>query len=336
MAQRCDWFSRLYIQQVAVTLLAMDLRVLTEPQQGATYAQQLAVAQLAEECGFTGYFCTDHLQREGAADGLPGPADAWVTLAGLARETSRLRLGTLMTCSTFRNPGHLAIMVAQLDEMTRGRVELGLGAGSFAGEHHALGIPLASAKERFERLEEQLALIIGLWTARPGEPYSFHGQHYAVRDYPALVRPVQSPHPPILVGGQGPKRTPALAAKFADEYNTDGVSPEKCAEAYARVGSACEKVGRDPTEITLSAVVTLCCGTSPAEIARRKDTIAAKSGGDFTGHLENAAIGTPAQVTDRLRAFQEAGASRVYLQLFDLTDLDHLRLVAEEVLPQLP
>ncbi|MEO3803158.1 LLM class F420-dependent oxidoreductase [Nonomuraea sp. B1E8] len=313
----------------------MELRILTEPQQGATYAQQSAVAQLAEECGFTGYFCTDHLQREGDADGLPGPADAWTTLSGLARETSRLRLGTLMTCSTFRNPGHLAIIVAQVDQMSRGRVELGLGAGSFAGEHHALGIPLAPARERFERLEEQLALITGLWTARPGEPYSFEGQHHSVRDYPALVRPVQSPHPPIVVGGQGPKRTPALAAKFADEYNTDGVSPAKSAEAYDRVRAACENVGRDPSEITFSAVVTLCCGTRAAEIEQRRDLISAKSGGDFADHLENAAIGSPDQVADRLREFKKAGASRVYLQLFDLTDLDHLRLVAEEVLPQL-
>jgi F420-dependent oxidoreductase-like protein len=314
----------------------MELRVLSEPQQGATYDQQLAVAQLAEQCGFAGYFCTDHLQREGDADGLPGPTDAWVTLAGLARETSRIRLGTLMTCSTFRNPGHLAIMVAQVDAMSRGRVELGLGAGSFAGEHHALGIPLASAKERFERLEEQLALITGLWTASPGEPYSFYGQYYAVHDYPALVRPVQSPHPPVLVGGQGIKRTPALAAKFADEYNTDGVSPAECAKAYNRVSAACEKIGRDPAEIAWSAVVTVCCGTNSAEIAQRKKAIALKSGDDFRGHIDSGATGTPAQVAERLSAFKDAGASRVYLQLFDLTDLDHLRLVAEEVLPQLP
>jgi F420-dependent oxidoreductase-like protein len=313
----------------------MELRVLTEPQQGATFDQQLAVARLVEECSFTGYFCTDHLQREGTADGMPGPSDAWMTLAGLARETSRLRLGTLMTCSTFRNPGHLAIMVAQVDEMSGGRVELGLGAGSFAGEHHALGIPLAPAKERFERLAEQLALITGLWTARTGEPYSFHGQHFTVRDYPALVRPVQSPHPPIVVGGQGPKRTPALAAKFANEYNTDGVSPAECAAAYDRVRVACEKIERDPAEITFSAVVTLCCGSNPAEITRRANIIAAKGGGDFTGHIDNGATGMPAQVAERLRAFQDAGASRVYLQLFDLIDLDHLRLVAEEVPPQL-
>lgn len=244
-------------------------------------------------------------------------------------------MGTLMTCSTFRNPGHLALMVAQVDAMSRGRVELGLGAGSFAGEHHALDIPLASAKERFERLAEQLALIIGLWAAPSEELYSYPGQYYAIHEYPALVRPVQSPHPPIIVGGKGRKRTPALAARFADEYNTDGASLAECTEAFGRVSAACDEIGRDPAEITFSAVVTLCCGTSEAEIAQRKKVIVAKSGGDFDGHIENSATGTPAQVAERLLAFEERGARRAYLQIFDLTDLDHLRLVAEEVLPQL-
>jgi F420-dependent oxidoreductase-like protein len=313
----------------------MELRVFTEPQQGATYDQQLALAQVAEECGFTGYFRADHLQREGSADGLPGPTDAWITLAGLARDTSRLRLGALMTSSTFRNPGHLAIMVAQVDAMSGGRVELGIGAGSFPGEHHALGIRLASFKERFERLEEQFALIAGLWTAPPGELYSFSGKYYQIRDYPALVRPAQSPRPPFLVGGHGLIRTPALAAKFADEYNIDGVTPAQCAEAYARVAAACEKTGRDPAEITSSAAVTLCCGTSQAEIAQRRKSIAARNGGDPAAIIENGAAGTPAQVAERLHAFEEAGASRIYLQLFDLLDTDHLRLVAQEVMPQL-
>lgn len=314
----------------------MELRVLVEPQQGATYEQQLAVAQAAEQCGFTGFFRTDHLQREGWADGLPGPTDVWITLAGLARETSRLRLGTLMTCSTFRNPVHLAMMVAQVDVMSGGRVEFGLGAGSFAGEHYALGIPLPPVSERFDRLEEQYSLITGLWAAPFGELYSFHGRHYDVRDYPALVRPSQSPRPPFLVGGQGRKRTPALAAKFADEYNTDGISPAECAQAYERVTAACEKIGRDPAEITRSAVVTVCCGTDQAEIASRRKVIEAKSGGDFDHHIANGAVGTPSQVAERICAFREAGADRVYLQLLDLLDLDHLRLVAAEVMPLLP
>lgn len=314
----------------------MELRVFAEAQQGATYDQQLALAQVAEHCGFTGFFRADHLQREGSADGLPGATDAWVTLTGLARDTSQLRLGALMTSSTFRNPGHLAIMVAQVDAMSGGRVEFGLGAGSFAGEHYSLGIPLASVKERFDRLEEQLALITGLWTAPFGELYSFNGQYYEIREYPALARPAQSPRPPILIGGHGLHRTPVLAAKFADEYNIDGVSPAQCAAAYARVSAACEKIGRDPGGITFSAAVTLCCGRNSAEIAQRKKALTAKAGSDPSDIIENGAAGTPEQVVERLCGFREAGANRVYLQLFDLTDPDHLRLVAEEVMPHLP
>jgi F420-dependent oxidoreductase-like protein len=314
----------------------MELRVFAEPQQGSSYDQQLVLAQVSEQCGFGGFFRADHLQREGTADGLPGATDAWITLAGLARDTSRLRLGALMTSSTFRNPGHLAIMVAQVDAMSGGRVEFGLGAGSFAGEHYSLGIPLASIKERFDRLEEQFALITGLWTAPFDELYSFHGQYYEIREYPALARPAQSPRPPVLVGGHGLHRTPMLAAKFADEYNIDGVPPVLCAEAYARVSAACEQIGRDPAQITFSAAVTLCCGRNSAEIAQRKKALTAKAGSDPTYIIENGAAGTPEQVVERLCAFKEAGANRVYLQLFDLTDPDHLRLVAEEVMPQLP
>jgi alkanesulfonate monooxygenase SsuD/methylene tetrahydromethanopterin reductase-like flavin-dependent oxidoreductase (luciferase family) len=326
----------------------MELRIFTEPQQGATYDQELGVARTSEQYGLGGYFRTDHLHKGGSVTGLPGPTDVWVTLAGLARETSRIRLGSLMCCSTFRNPGHLAIMVAQVDAMSGGRVEFGLGAASFAGkyeafeagrlDHHALGIPLPPLKERFEGVTEQLALITGLWSAPLGEPYSFHGQHYEVTDYPALVRPVQSPRPPIIIGGHGVKRTPAIAARFADEYNINGATPAQCAEAYARVAEACEVIGRDPAEITWSAAITLCCGADDAEVTRRKNAITAAVTDfkDPTALIEKGATGTPSEVVERLCAFREAGANRVYLQLFDLLDLDQLQLVAEEVLPKLP
>jgi F420-dependent oxidoreductase-like protein len=313
----------------------MELRVLTEPQQGATYDQQLAAAQTAEQAGFAGYFRTDHLQREGRAAGLPGPTDAWVTLAGLARETSRLRLGSLMTCSTFRNPAHLAIMVAQVDSMSGGRVELGLGAGSFAGEHHTLGIPWASLQERFEQLQEQLELIRGLWATPLSELYSFEGRHYKIHDYPAMAKPLQSPHPPILVGGQGRRRSATLAATFADEYNTDGLSAAESAEAYDRVKAACEMIGRDPATITCSAVVALCCGRDSRELARRRAVIEDKCWSDPTEILDKGAVGTPAQIVERLNTFRNAGANRIYLQLFDLLDLDHLRLVADEAMAHL-
>lgn len=314
----------------------MELRILTEPQQGATYDQELAAARAAEQLGFAGYFRTDHLQREGRAAGLPGPTDAWVTLAGLARETSRLRLGTLMTCVTFRNPAHLAIMVAQVDAMSGGRIELGLGAGSFAGEHKALGIPWRpSTNQRLEQLQEQLELITSLWATAYDEPYSFEGRHYEVHDYPALVRPLQSPHPPIVVGGQGRKRSADVAARFADEYNTDGLSAAESAEAYGRVEAACETIGRDPATMTCSAVIALCCGRDSREIAQRRAAIESRCWSDPAEILDNGAAGTPAQVVERLSTFENAGANRVYLQLFDLADIDHLRLVADEVMPEL-
>jgi F420-dependent oxidoreductase-like protein len=315
----------------------IEVCVFAEPQQGATYDQQLAVARVAEECGFGGFFRTDHLQHEGSSDGLPGPTDAWITLAGLAVQTSRIRLGTLMCCSSFRYPGHLAIIVAQVDAMSDGRVELGLGAASYPGEHHALGIPLPDAPERFERLAEQFTLITGLWATPPGELYSFDGRHYQITDYPALVRPVQSPRPPIIVGGHGLRLTPAVAARFADEYNIDGVSPAACAQAYARVRRACEEIGRDPAEITCSAAVTLCCGADSAEIRRRTEAITSAVA-DWKNPAEiirDGVAGRPDEALERLHAFRQAGASRVYLQLFDLSDLDHLRLVAEDVLSKL-
>src|SRR4051794_5420305 len=185
----------------------MDLRIFTEPQAGASYEQQLAVAQAAERLGFDAFFRSDHyLSMRG--DGLPGPTDSWVTLGAIARETSRIRLGTLVTSATFRYPGPLAIAVAQVDEMSGGRVELGLGSGWFEEEHQAYGIPFPSVRERFDRLSEQLAIITGLWTTPTGEMFDYAGENYTIAGSPALPKPVQSPHPPIVIGGTGAKRTP--------------------------------------------------------------------------------------------------------------------------------
>jgi alkanesulfonate monooxygenase SsuD/methylene tetrahydromethanopterin reductase-like flavin-dependent oxidoreductase (luciferase family) len=261
-----------------------------------------------------------------------------VTLAGLARETTRIRLGSLMSCSTFRNPAHLAITVGQLDAMSHGRIEFGLGAGSFHGEHHSLGIPSPSIGERFDGLEEQLELITGLWTAPLGELYSYEGKQYRVQDYPALVRPAQTPHPPIILGGHGLKRTPALAARYANEYNIDGVGPAACTQAYNRVRQACERIDRDPAEITFSAVVTVCCAEDSPRLARRRQVIstAVSDWKDPDQVIADGVSGRPEDVVSQLRAFWHAGAERVYLQLFDLTDLDQLELIAQEVLPHLP
>jgi len=308
----------------------MELRIFTEPQQGADYGRQLAVARAAEELGFGAFFRSDHYLKMGSMTGLPGPTDSWVTLAGLARETSRIRLGTLMSSATFRYPGPLAISVAQVDEMSGGRVELGLGAGWFEAEHAAYGIPFPGVVERFDRLEEQLAIITGLWETPVGKTFSFEGANYPVTDSPALPKPVQRPRPPILVGGGGPRRTPRLAARFADEYNVPFASPEETGAAFGRVRDACTAAGRDPASLVYSAAQTVCCGRTDAEVARR----AAAAGIDVAELGTGGLAGSPAQVVAKLGVFGALGASRMYLQLLDLHDLDHLELIATEVMPQ--
>ena len=301
----------------------MDLRVFTEPQQGATYDDLLRVARCAEDAGFDAFFRSDHYLAMGDGDGRPGPTDAWVTLAGLARETSRVRLGTLVTAGTFRLPGPLAIAVAQVDQMSGGRVELGLGTGWFAEEHTAYGIPFPPLAERFDRLEEQLAIVTGLWAS--AGPFSFEGVHYALRDSPALPKPVQSPLP-VIVGGGGARRTPRLAAEYAAEFNMPFASVEDTARQFGRVRDAAG--GR---ELVLSAAQVLCVGRDEAEIARR----AAVIGREVAELRENGLAGTPAQVVEKAGRYGAAGASRLYLQVLDLADLDHLELVAAEVMPQL-
>ena len=308
----------------------MQLRIFTEPQQGADYGRLLAVARAAEELGFDAFFRSDHYLRIGPGSGLPGPTDSWVTLAGLARETARIRLGTLVSAATFRYPGPLAIAVAQVDEMSAGRVELGLGTGWFEAEHAAYGIPFPGLVERFDRLEEQLAIITGLWETPVGKTFSFEGSYYPLTDSPALPKPAQRPRPPILIGGHGPRRTPRLAARFADEYNVVFVSPEDTAAAFGRVREACAAAGRDPAAVVYSAGQTVCCGRTGAEVARR----AAAIGEDAAALAATGLAGSPAQIVDKLGRFASIGASRMYLQVLDLHDLDHLELIAAEVMPQ--
>jgi F420-dependent oxidoreductase-like protein len=306
----------------------MDLRVFTEPQQGATYDDLLRVAQAAERLGFDAFFRSDHYLAMGA-DGQPGPSDAWTTLGGLARDTERIRLGTLMTSATFRLPGPLAITVANVDAMSGGRVELGIGAGWFEAEHTAYGIPFPSTGERFDRFEEQLAVVTGLWATPAGETFSFDGKHYRLADSPALPKPVQSPRPPVIVGGRGSRRTPALAARYADEFNLPFMDVDEGARQFARVRSACEDAGRDPGELVYSQALTVAVGADDAEVRRRADAI----GHDLDGLASHGLAGTPQQVVDRLGRFAEVGSTRCYLQVMDLTDLDHLELVAAEVMP---
>jgi F420-dependent oxidoreductase-like protein len=308
----------------------VQLRIFTEPQMGATYDDLLAVARRAEETGFDAFFRSDHYLTMGG-DGLPGPTDAWVTLGGLARETSRIRLGTLMTAATFRLPGPLAISVAQVDQMSGGRVELGIGAGWFEAEHSAYGIPFPELGERFDRYEEQVAIVSGLWNTPPGESFDFRGTHYRLTNSPALPKPVQDGGIPIIVGGSGRKRTPRLAARYASEFNVPFASAAENARLFGGVREACEEAGRDPASLVYSSALVLCVGKDEPEVARR----AAAIGREVDELREHGVAGTPAEAVDVLGRYAEAGAQRVYLQVLDLADLDHLDLVATEVAPQL-
>jgi F420-dependent oxidoreductase-like protein len=311
--------------------MPVSLRIFTEPQFGATYDDQLAVAREAEALGYDAFFRSDHYLTMGPGLGEPGPTDAWITLAGLARETERIRLGTLVTAATFRLPGPLAISVAQVDAMSGGRVELGLGSGWFEEEHRAYGIPFPPLGERFAKLEEQLAIITGLWQTPVGERFSFAGTHYTLTDSPALPKPVQSPRPPVIVGGWGRKRTPALAARFADEFNLPFAPLADVRPQIDAAIAACEAAGRDPATMTWSAALVLCCGEDEETFRKR----AAAIGQEPDQLRSTGAAGTVAEVTERLGAYVEAGIERIYLQTLDLADLDHIRLVATEVAPAL-
>ena len=308
---------------------SMDLRIFIEPQQGTSYGAVLGLASTAERLGFNGFFSSDHYLVMGDSDGLPGPLDAWTTLAGLARDTERLRLGTLVTPITFRRPGPLAIAVAQVDDMSGGRIELGLGTGWYDAEHAATGVPFGTVGERFDTLEEQLEILTGWWTTPVGGTFSHDGTHFRITESPALPKPTQRPHPPIIIGGGGPRRTPRLAAKFASEFNLPFSSVDDTAAQYERVRAACADRGRDPDDLVYSAGVVLCCGATEGDLARR----AAAIGRDPAELRENGAAGLPDEVAATIRSYADIGASRVYLQVLDIDDTEHLDLVASEVVP---
>lgn len=307
----------------------MDLRVFTEPQQGATYDDLLRIARTSEDLGFGAFFRSDHYLAMGV-DGSPGPTDALVTLAGLARDTSTIRLGTLVMSATFRLPGPVAIAVAQLDAMSGGRIELGVGAGWFEEEHRAYGIPFPDVRTRFDHLEEYLAVLTGLWETPVGESFEYAGKHVSLHDSPALPKPLQHPGPPLIVGGKGKRRTPALAARYAAEFNVPFDSSAVSADMFTRVRTACEEVGRDPDSLTYSNALVVCCGRTEAEISRRAGAI----GRSVDDLRENDLAGTPAEVVDKLGTYAAVGSQRVYLQVLDISDLDHLALISDAVVPQ--
>jgi F420-dependent oxidoreductase-like protein len=303
-----------------------DMTITSEPQQGATYDDLLAFAQHAERLGFGGFFRSDHyLAMDG--DGLPGPTDAWITLAGLARETSRIRLGTLVSAATFRLPGPLAIAVAQVDQMSGGRVELGIGTGWYLDEHLAYGIPFPSVSERFDRFEEQLAVITGLWATPVGTYFNHQGRHYPITDSPALPKPLQS-SVPIIIGGNGATRTPSLAARFASEFNTPFVGVEEFVSLVKRVKSACFEIERDPSTVLYSAAVIVCVGGSESEFQRRASAVTAVTGMSAEEVRQRCIAGTPSQARAAVERWKAAGAQRLHLLPVDHTDFDHLDIVA--------
>ncbi|GAA1858825.1 LLM class F420-dependent oxidoreductase [Myceligenerans crystallogenes] len=308
--------------------MSLDLRVFTEPQQGASYDDQLAVARAAEELGYSAYFRSDHYLAMGDADGLPGPTDAWTTLAGLARETSTIRLGTLVSSATFRHPGVLAIQVAQVDQMSGGRVEFGLGTGWFAAEHAAYGIPFP--EKRFGLLEEQLEVVTGLWRTPAGETFDYSGRHYTLTRSPALPKPAQA-RIPVIVGGGGPKRTPALAARFADEYNQSFPEIAAIGPRVKVIEQALVAAGRSADSVVQSVALVVAVGRTESEFTRRAAAIGREPG----EVRRNGLVGTVDEVAERLRELEKAGISRVYLQVLDLADLEHLELIAREVRTQL-
>ena len=306
-------------------MTSVELRIFTEPQQGADYATLLRVAKATEQLGFDAFFRSDHYLKMGDISGLPGPTDAWITLAGLALETSRIRLGTLVSPATFRYPGPLAVSVAQVDQMSGGRVEFGFGAGWYEAEHTAYAIPFPELGERFGRFAEQLAVITGLWDTPAGEKFSYSGTYYSVTDSPGLPKPTQQPHPPVIIGGGGAKRTPQLAARYADEFNLAFRSLADTEAAFGRVRAACEVAGRDPGSMIYSAAHVVCCGRTEAEITRR----AAAIGRNREELRTNGLAGTPEEIAAKIAEFTALGATRMYLQVLDLGDLDHLELLAE-------
>ncbi|WP_322411398.1 LLM class F420-dependent oxidoreductase [Microbacterium invictum] len=307
----------------------MEYCVFTEPHLGAGYDDQLAFAQAAERHGFHGFFRSDHY-LSGRGDGLPGPTDAWTTLAGLARETSRIRLGTLVSPVTFRHPGILAIQVAQVDAMSGGRVELGLGAGWFEREHEAYGIPFPA--RRFDLLEEQLQIITGLWETPIGESYSFAGEKYRLTDAPGLPKPVQRPVP-VIIGGAGARRTPGLVARFAREYNLGFPTDVQIPERLDNLRAACERVGRDPATVRLSVAMSVIAGADDAEVARRAGRL-----GKTLDEVRDGVnlVGGPDEIGERIDRWRSFGIERVYFQFLDNHDVAHVDYVGEAVLPALP
>ncbi len=312
----------------------MRFAIMLEPQQGLSYAEQLAVARRAEAAGFEAFFRSDHYQSFPGPGDLP-TTDAWTVLAGLARDTSTIRLGALVSPVTYRLPGPFAKIVTTVDEMSGGRVNVGLGTGWHEQEHARFGIPFPPIAERADMLEEALTILHGLWTEPDG--WSYPGKHWNVADTLVRPKPVQRPHPPIIVGGSGSARGLRIAARFADEFNVTQTGPAHIAATYAALDAACEAIGRDPHSITRSAMIGTLVGTDATELAERKSAILAGFGtedeGDawFARHEATWIIGPPEQARARVAELAALGVERLMLQDFVPRDLAMIDLLGREV-----
>ena len=299
-----------------------------EPRHGATYDRIVAMAKATEEAGFDAFFRSDHYLGIDSTDADYLPTDSWTTLGGLARETSTVKLGTLMTAGTYRNPANLAIAVASVDQMSGGRIILGIGTGWYEREHHAFGIPFPPIGERFDRLNEAMQIIHGLWETPPGETFSFDGKFWQLDEcanFPALV---QHPRPEIVIGGTGPRRTPLMAARYADEFNSGGGKGSR--ERFENVRRICEEIGRDPATLRLSATYQVICGATREEAQQRLR----RSRRAGRAHARERRGGHALRGDGALAGPRRAGCETVYLHIFDIDDLDHLRLIGAEVVPQ--
>ncbi|HET7827961.1 MAG TPA: TIGR03560 family F420-dependent LLM class oxidoreductase [Candidatus Limnocylindrales bacterium] len=323
----------------------MRFALMTEPQMGLTYADQLAVVQRAEQAGFEAFFRSDHYESFPGETDQP-TTDAWAVLAGLARDTSRIGLGVLVSPVTFRTPGNLAKVAVTVDEMSGGRVEVGVGAGWHADEHRRHGFPFPDIAERADMLEETLEILRGLWDGPDG--WSFEGAHYAIED--AFFRPKPASQPwrdgrpiRILTGGQGSPRAYRIAAKHADEFNLSSTSPDVATTKYAKLDDACRAIGRDPSSVTHSAMVGLLIGRTPAEVRDREQALVAAFGGAddeseewLEARRPRWIYGTPEEARRRVRAFAEAGVQRLMFQDFLARDLEMIDLAAEVLFDAAP
>ncbi len=310
----------------------MRYALMIEPQQGCSYADQLAIARHAESAGFEALFRSDHYDSFPGEDGRP-TTDAWTVLAGLARETARIRLGVLVSPVTFRHPGTLAKIIATVDEMSGGRVVVGLGAGWNEAEHDHLGLPFPPIEVRAEMLEEQLAILRGLWQEPDG--WSFAGRHYTLPGSLFRPRPVQQPAPHVIVGGEGSPRSMRIAVRYADEYNVTSSSPERVADRFARLDATARAAGRDPSTLVHSAMVGVLVGRDEADVERRIRALldllgmADEESGWFAARRQRWVTGTPDGARAAVSRFADAGVERLILQDFLPWDLEMIDLLGE-------